>query len=99
MYQSACEPAVLFSNRMPSVSSVSGVLGIMEQIESKLLHFIFGVAELILTFVSVVDAVVGGHFDSWMIFCFSLSFFLRGGERVVNHPGELLLAQSCSWAC
>ena len=75
MYQSACEPAVLFSNRMPSVSSVSGVLGIMEQIESKLLHFIFGVAELILTSVGVVNAEVGGHFGSWMIFV-SLSFFL-----------------------
>ncbi len=51
-----------------SVSSVSGVLGIMEQIESKLLHFIFGVAELILTSVGVVNAEVGGHFGSWMIF-------------------------------
>ena len=51
-----------------TVSSVSGVLGIMEQIPSKLLHIIFGVAELILTFVSVVDAVAGGYFDSWMIF-------------------------------
>jgi hypothetical protein len=38
----------------------------MEQIPSKLLHLIFGVAEFILTF--VVDAVVVGQFGSWMIF-------------------------------
>jgi hypothetical protein len=33
----------------------------MEQIASKLLHFIFGVAELILTCVGGVDAEGGGH--------------------------------------
>jgi hypothetical protein len=37
------------------------VLCIMEQIASKLLHFIFGVAELLLTFVGGVDAAGGGH--------------------------------------
>jgi hypothetical protein len=39
-------------------------LCIMEQIASKLLYFIFGVAELILTFVGGVDAAGGSHFGS-----------------------------------
>jgi predicted RNA polymerase sigma factor len=49
VYQSACEPAVFFSNRMASVSrvsGVSGVLGIMEQIPSKLLHLILELQSL-----------------------------------------------------
>jgi hypothetical protein len=41
----------------------------------------------ILTFGGVVDVVDGGHFGSLYGFCVSLSFFLRGGERVVNHAG------------
>jgi hypothetical protein len=43
---------------------MSKVPGIMEEIESKLLHFIFGSAEIILIFVGVVDTVVGGHCGS-----------------------------------
>jgi hypothetical protein len=43
---------------------MSSVHGIIEEIESKLLHFIFGVAELILTCVGGVDAAVGGHSGS-----------------------------------
>jgi len=119
VYQSACEPAVFFSNRMARVSGVSGVSGVSpvsDKFESKWLTvsrvsgvsgvsgvslfqvcsvfgadteqiapFNFGVAEFILTF--VVDAVVVGQFGSWMI-SVSLSFFLRGEERVVNHPGD-----------
>jgi hypothetical protein len=57
----------------------------VEQIESKLLHFIFGVAELILTLMAVLMvrlAIIS------LAPCVSLSFFLRGGERVVNHATE-----------
>jgi len=50
------------------VSRVSRALGILKQIASKLLHVIFGFAELMLTCVGVVDKVVSGHFGSWMIF-------------------------------
>ncbi len=110
VYQSACEPAVFFSNRMArvsgvspvsdkfeskwlTVSRVSGVSGVsLFQVCSvfgadteQIAPFNFGVAEFILTF--VVDAVVVGQFGSWMI-SVSLSFFLRGEERVVNHPGD-----------
>ncbi len=46
---------VVFCSRR--VSSGSGVLCVVEQIASKLLHFIFGFVELILTGVDGVDGV------------------------------------------
>ena len=35
---------------------------------AQIARYLFGVAELILTFVGGVNAVVGGQFGSWMIF-------------------------------
>jgi hypothetical protein len=57
----------------------------MEQIASKLLHFIFGVVELILTRVGggvTVEQVVAILLLDGL--CCSLYFFLRGEERVVS---------------
>ena len=62
------------------VSRVSRVLGILKQIASNLLHIIFGIAELMLTDVGVVDNIVSGHFGSWMIFV-ALCHSFRGVEK------------------
>ena len=86
VYQSACEPAVFFSNRMARVTRVSGVSGVsLFQVCSvfgadteQIAPFNFGVAEFILTF--VVDAVIVGQFGSWMIFV-SLTLFLFARRR------------------
>ena len=60
VYQAEC-----FLTSEQLLQGVSGVLCFREQIASKLLHFIFGVAELNLTFGGgVVDMVVGGYFSS-----------------------------------
>jgi len=47
------------------------------QIASKTLAIIFGVAELMLMFVGVVDAVAGGHLGSWMILFLFVFLFAR----------------------
>jgi hypothetical protein len=57
----------------------------MEQIASKLLHFIFEFFELILTGVSVVDGASGGHFRLldgmiWLLCVFLFVGWGRGCE-------------------
>jgi hypothetical protein len=52
----------------------------MEQIASKLLYFIFGVAELILACVGGVEAGDHCQFGSWMIFVSLCLSFCEAGK-------------------